>query len=246
MIPLIQKCSESFLSLLYPPLCVHCNCLLHNPSQLLCEDCLIIMELIDPNERCPYCFSSNYCPEQRVCQECQKKSPILHRIGSAFDYTGPAASLIRHLKYGNQKYLARGCGAYLAAQFLRLEWPMPDVIIPVPIAFNHWVNRGFNQCELLANHLGDIIKCPVVNALRRRSGDYSQAGLNREQRMKLIGNTFELRKGYQFYDKTILLVDDVMTTGSTMRKCAEQLYETYPESIYGITVCRSDHQNTYT
>jgi predicted amidophosphoribosyltransferase len=83
------------------------------------------------------------------------------------------------------------------------------------------------------------MQCPVIPALRRRSGDYSQAGLNQAQRLQLTGSNFELKKGHQFHDKKILLIDDVLTTGSTLRKCAEQLYATYPSNIYGLTFCRA-------
>ncbi len=197
------------------------------------------MELIDPIERCPYCFSPTYCPEERVCPDCQKRAPVLDRIASAFDYVGPAATMLKQLKYGQQKHLARGCSAYLAAQFLRLDWPMPDVIIPVPIALNHWIQRGYNQCDLLAIHLGEYLKCPVVHALRRKSGDFSQAGLKQNQRLQLSGTSFDLKPGYSFNDKTILLVDDVLTTGSTLRKCSEQLFGTYPKAVYGLTLCRA-------
>jgi competence protein ComFC len=239
MIPILRECGDSFLNLLFPPICIHCSHVLKDATHIVCEECLLSFELIDPGERCPFCFSSDYCAEQRVCNECQKIAPVLHRIASAFDYLGPAATMLKQLKYGNQKYLARGCAGYLAAQFLRLDWPMPDVIIPVPITFNHWIQRGYNQCDLLAQPLGEILQCPVMNLLKRKSGDYSQAGLDRDQRMQLSGISFELRKEHPLYDKTILLIDDVMTTGTTLRKCAEQLYATHPASIYGLTFCRA-------
>jgi competence protein ComFC len=234
-----RRCSETLLNILFPPLCVHCNLLLDESSKIFCRDCLTLVNLIDPLERCPYCFSADYHPELRVCEECQKRAPVLDRVASAFDYIGPAATMLKLFKYGQQKYLAKGCSAYLAAQFSRLDWPMPDVIVPVPIAFNHWVQRGYNQCELLADNVGEILDRPVVHALRRKSGDYSQAGLSRSQRFQLIGNTFELKGGYSFHDKTILLIDDVLTTGTTLKKCAEILFEAYPSRVYALTLCRA-------
>src|SRR5438128_1289819 len=119
MLKTLQQCSDSFLHLLFPPICLHCNKMLGQAKHILCEDCLPLLELIDPIERCPYCFSSTYCPEQRVCEECQKRAPVLDRIAAAFDYVGPAATMLKQLKYGNQKHLARGCSSYMAAQFLR-------------------------------------------------------------------------------------------------------------------------------
>ena len=68
-----------------------------------------------------------------------------HCIAAAFDYVGPAASLVKKLKYGNQPYLVKGMAGYLVAQFNELQWPFPDAIIPVPLSFSHWLERGYNQ-----------------------------------------------------------------------------------------------------
>jgi competence protein ComFC len=234
-----KSIGKAFINLLYPPLCKHCQEILQNDSHLLCKECLCLLELIDPLERCPYCFSADVSHEIQVCAPCMKKPPVLNGMAAAFDYAGPAASLVRKMKYTNQPYLAEGCAAYLGAQFLQLEWPMPDVIVPVPIAFTHLLERGYNQSLILSQEFAKIVQRPVQEALVRRSGDYSQAGLEKHQRIKLDGNTIELKKKQQLQDKTILLIDDVMTTGSTMRKCAESLLEDCPKSVYGIAVCRA-------
>ena len=235
----IQLISNAFLNLVYPPLCLYCRETVQDEKHPLCHSCLSLLELIDPHERCPHCFSSQFCVEKRLCPECLRKPPMLNGIGAAFDYAGPAACLIRKLKYADLSYLADGCGAYLAAQFLQLGWPMPDVLIPIPIAMTHWIERGYNQSLLLAQSLSKILDRPVQEALIRKSGDYSQAGLSRKQRLELDGNLFHLKKSQNLADKNILLIDDVMTTGSTLRKCAESLQEECPSTIYGLAVCRA-------
>lgn len=228
---------KAFLNLIYPPCCLHCKAVLLVDSHLLCADCLSLLELIDTTDRCPHCFSLEYSPEKRLCGICKKNYPVLNGLASTFEYVGPAATLIRKLKYSDQAYLAKGCGAYMAAQFLELDWPMPDVIVPVPIAFTHLLERGYNQSELLGQSLSELLQCPVQEALKRKSGDYSQAGLNHEQRIKLEGSSITIKPNQNLQDKNILLVDDVMTSGSTMRKCAEALLSDCPASIYGLTVC---------
>src|SRR4029079_15107444 len=127
------------------------------------------------------CFTSEINIENTngtCCFECQQKPHILRRIAAAFDYEGPAATLVKQLKYGGQPYLAEGAGAFLTAQFIRLEWPMPDFIIPMPMAPLRKLERGYNQSLLLAEEVGCLIERPVLNILRRHSGDFSQAGLN--------------------------------------------------------------------
>lgn len=136
-------------------------------------------------------------------------------------------------------HLAKGASAYLTAQFLLLDWPLPDVIVPVPISFTRWFQRGYNQSFLLASGLGEMINRPVQEALLRKSGDFSQAGLNHRQRISLSGETILMKKHQGLQDKCILLIDDVMTTGTTMHKCAEALSEECPGRIYGLTLCHA-------
>lgn len=164
---------------------------------------------------------------------------MIHRIASAFDYEGPAATLIKKLKYGRQPYLAEGAGAFLAAQFIHLEWPLPDVIIPMPMAALRKFDRGYNQSLLLAQVVGRLLNRPILDLLKRRSGDFSQAGLSRKQRQGLGENAITLKPTDKLRDKSILLIDDVMTTGSSLHRCAEALAGGHPENIYAITVCRA-------
>jgi len=235
----MNKLFKSFADLIYPPLCLHCSNAIGPSDRVFCSGCVTFMELIDAADRCSYCFSQYQAGNDGLCSHCAKHKPVLNRTASAFDHVGPAATLVKKIKYGNQPYLADGAGAYMVAQLLNLGWPMPDVIIPVPITFTHWFARGYNQSQLLALSISRLLNRPVVDILSRKSGDYSQAGLNQQQRLKLSGAAFYLKKEAALHDKIILLVDDVYTTGSTLRQSAETLYEVYPDSIYGLTLCHS-------
>lgn len=233
--PLIR----SFKDLLYPPRCIHCRDSVYEEFAHLCAECTKQLQLIDPKERCPRCFTQDYCAESKRCSSCQPGELTLQHLGAAFDYIGPAASIIRKLKYGNQPYLAKGAGAFLIAQLIQLEWPMPDLIVPVPISFTHWLERGYNQSELLAESASQLLGIPVDSVLKRKSGDYSQAGMDRKQRQTLTTETLLLKKDHQLYDKRVLLIDDVMTTGSTLQRCTEVLYEGCPAEVYALTFCRA-------
>lgn len=235
----LKQMSTSLLHLAYPPLCLHCSQSVSEGNQLFCPACLELLVLIDSAERCPYCFSAEYCPEERLCTECLLRNPVLCGIASAFDYAGPAATLIRSMKYGNLPYLAKGAGAYAVAQFLRLDWPMPDCVIAVPMALSRRLDRGYNQVKLLGKSIATILDRPFYDALGRSSGDFSQAGLSRQQRMNLKATSFFMRENRDLAGRCILLVDDVMTTGSTLRACAQVLMEQSPSAIYGLTVCRT-------
>lgn len=228
-------------NLLYPPICLHCDGILDNDKEVLCSDCMKLLVTIQPIERCPFCFTSNYeGPHEFCCPQCRIDPLPLKRIAAVFDYEGPAASFVRQLKYGGMPYMAKGCGAYLAYQFIELGWPLPDVIIPMPMPILRRLDRGYNQSVLLAEALGQFLDRPVWDILKRKSTGFSQAGLNVQQRKELKSSAFSLRsKRPQLHDKTVLIVDDVMTTGSSLRCCAEALAEAYPAEIYGITLCRT-------
>ena len=99
--------------------------------------------------------------------------------------------------------------------------------------------RGYNQSKLIADVLGDILKCPVQDVLKRRSGDFSQAGLSHQQRLELDADAIILKGSPDLYEKHILLVDDVMTTGSSLCCCAEVLRGCCPSNINAITICKA-------
>lgn len=240
MLQWTRAIGKSFVDLVYPPICLHCHEPLEDSSALFCQCCMLLLSPIDPAERCPYCFSSEFDPENDVsCRECRKERHPCDRMAAVFDYEGPASTLIKRLKYGGQFYLATGAGAFLTAQWIALDWPMPDCIVPMPMARLRKFERGYNQSRLLADVIGGLLKCPVLDVLKRRTGDFSQGGLNYSQRMQLNSAMFTMKGRPNLYDKKILLIDDVMTTGSSLRCCAEVLRGGCPDSIYALTLCRA-------
>jgi competence protein ComFC len=228
---------KAFIHLLYPPSCLHCRFYLANPSHILCESCLQLMEPIHPSERCSICFSPESDPRLKLCKDCYQRPHFFDGIAAVFDFLGPPATLVKRLKYSNMPYLAESMAAYLITQFCRLDWPMPEVI--VPISWTHLWDRGYNQSALLAQHFAQFIQCPVQEALCRKSGDFSQAGLNRSQRLLLEGEKFKCKEKMGLQNKTLLLIDDVITTGSTLKRCAEALQAFYPKKIYALAFCRA-------
>lgn len=235
----LNHCLHSFIDLLFPPLCFHCGHLIEKHSTNLCSSCSTLLQFIEPKGRCLYCFNDMENEKLNICPRCLRKPSIFHRIGAAFDYSGPAASLVKKIKYGNQPYLAKGAGAFLAAQFLQLNWPIPDLIVPVPLSSAHLFQRGYNQSELMAQSMAAILGRPLKNVLGRKNGGYSQAALPFQKRALLDKELFFLKKDADLHDRVILLVDDVMTTGATFFSCGSALLEQSPDKIYGIALCRT-------
>lgn len=235
----LRKLGLSLLDLLFPRLCLHCHSHAIDGHRPLCPDCLHHLEFLDPAYHCQYCFSYLDSPVNPVCYDCRKLPSFLFRVGSVFEHQGPAATLVQKLKYGSLPHLAEGAAAFMAVQFHQLEWPLPDLIIPVPISWERKMERGYNQSVLLAEHLGEMLNRPVVHALGRAWGDFRQAQLTRKQRTALNEKQFHLKKDAQLCDQTVLLIDDVLTTGTTLGHCAKCLQGGYPGRIYGLTFCKA-------
>jgi competence protein ComFC len=236
----LKVLGKSCLDLIYPPICFHCNETLEANEKIFCEICLFQLDMIDPSTRCSFCFSSEFDPEtQKSCRECEGKPRLIQRMASVFDYEGAPSTLVKQLKYGGKSFLAIGGGAYLAAQFCSLNWPTPDLIIPMPMSRLRRWDRGYNQSALLAEGCAACLGCPVSNALRRKSGDFSQAGMDHEQRLTLKNDSFFVQNKEALYGKSLLLIDDVMTTGTSLNCCAEVLASSFPKAIYALTLCRT-------
>lgn len=239
LINAVSKLLEACSHFIYPSYCLHCQTLLFQDKKHLCQTCFETLAFLEPEEHCSICFTFK---DSSLCEFClsHPQAFFFDRSAAAFSYDTAASSLVKAIKYGNQAYLSEGLGAMMALQFERLNWPVPDVIVPVPIAWDRRLIRGFNQSQLLAESLSKFLKIPMANVLKRSFGDYSQAGLSHEQREQLKEkNSFYLKGNHQIYDKTILLIDDVMTTSSTINACAKALLEGCPSQIFVLTVCKS-------
>lgn len=231
---LLKNLQKSALHLAFPTKCLHCSLILPPQPEVLCSSCSSLLELIDPEGRCPTCFNS--IPENRtLCHNCLELPSEFDRMGAAFDDQGAAASLLKCFKYGNQPHLAKGMAAFLAVQFTQLDWPLPDALIPVPLSWTRWFERGYNQSDLLAQELGKYLNLPIWRPLKRKSGDFSQSSLTFEQRKGLKGSSFKLNSKHDLAGKNLLVIDDVMATGSTLRRCGELLNRAEPASLYALT-----------
>lgn len=227
------------LHLVYPTKCLHCHLLLSPNSLVLCSPCASLLELASLHERCPICFQVLEDGGALPCSECSHQSSHYFRMAAAFDYEGVAASLVKRLKYSQQPYLAKGMAAFLFAQFDILQWPMPDALIPVPLSLTRWLERGYNQSALLAEELGLLLDRPVWQVMKRQSGDFSQAALNFEQRKALESHSFKVKSSFALQGKVLLVIDDVMTSGLTLQRCAEVLQREQPAALYALTFCRA-------
>lgn len=228
---------ERLKDFVYPPSCLLCGKFLGGePEKLCCRQCLEELELLDIKERCRRCFG--WSVEGELCPSCSDHPPLFHRLGAAFRYEGSAAGLIRHFKYGGRPYLAKSLGAYMAMQLMRMEWEPFDALVPVPMTRLRKILRGYNQSELLADELEGYGVGKVVHCLKRREVGLPQASLSAIERRELDPQNFFCAKPHKVAGKSVCLIDDVYTTGTTLAACAEALLGAGATSVSGFTVCR--------
>jgi ComF family protein len=148
--------------------------------------------------------------------------------------------MIHRLKYGREMWLGRVLAGMLAGGLAdrRLSGWHVDLLVPVPLHRRRERERGFNQSAVLAGELAGRTHLEMREVLERRRYTATQTQLDRRRRRQNLRDAFVLRKNADVTDLNILLVDDVLTTGSTLDACAGVLREAGAASVRALTVAR--------
>ena len=233
------------LDLLFPPLCHVCKAFIPEAGDLfICAECLKkIPFLVSP--LCTVCGTpfATEAGHDHTCGACLSHSPI-HICRSATLLGGPAQELIHRFKYGGRVHLCQPLGLLAAGALAPFcAEAAPDVIIPVPLHRKRLRQRGYNQSQLIGKVLEKQWRVPQeVGNLRRLRWTEPQTSLDANHRARNVKGAFGVREPKRLEGKRVLLVDDVLTTGSTMRACVEALREAEVAAIFAVTVARGVQQ----
>ncbi len=176
-----------------------------------------------------------------VCDECKMQCPCFDAVASAVRFEDEAREVLLKYKSAFGIWLKNDLVDWIeAAARARYDVAAIDVVVPMPITMFHRMDRGYNQCVYLARALAKRIdrRC-VENAVVRCGRPKRQAGLSEEERIENVKGTFKTFDTLYIKGRTILLVDDVMATGSTLSECAKVLKEAGAWRVWGVTVARS-------
>ena len=185
-------------------------------DELLCAPCSASLPRLTA-ERCPLCALPT--PGAAVCGACLKQMPHFDATQAVFRYEFPADHLIQSLKYAHRLASADFLGRALAQLAIPFR---PDLILPVPLAPARLAERGFNQALEIARPLSRALGVPLeISHVHRRRDTAPQASLPWKERRKNIRHAFEC--DIDLAGKTVLVVDDVMTTGATLDELARTL-----------------------
>lgn len=174
---------------------------------------------------------------ESLCVECRQNPPPFSIARAVGPYEDPFRIAVKVFKFLGRKHLARRMGDMMAEVIKGEErfWPL-DIIVPVPISLGNLKQRGFNQTELLARRISRKIKVAMDSKILVRIKETpSQRELSREEREKNLLCAFQVAAPQKIKGKKILLVDDVYTTGSTIRECTRALLGAGAEKVSVIT-----------
>lgn len=224
---LAARLAQEVVLFIYPSTCAGCGSPLgsERPGPF-CPACLQTLELVS-EPYCPTCGNpySTAGPTPHLCGDCLGGVHLFDRARATGFYRGLLREVIHRFKYGGQTFLARPLAKILEVsgkELARLH--NIDLIIPVPLHSKRLRQRGFNQASLLANHLGSALKMSVDYAsLKRSRWTEPQTGLTRRQRAVNVKGAFDLTRPEKIEAKSILVVDDVFTTGETVNQCVAVL-----------------------
>jgi ComF family protein len=219
--------SQALSSLFFPPVCGFCTCALDDPEMLLCETCTESLRII-PDTVCGQCgmpVPGLLSRPEGLCGRCLAHPPRYERARYAVEYTGPLRDALIRFKFSGILHAGKGLGEVLLSAFRRNFSPEEfDVILPIPLHPNRLAARGFNQVVVLGERLSSATRIPLDRTSFRKTKDTPpQVGLPRSQRIKNLRGSFGVSRPDRIRGKSVLLVDDVATTGSTVAEAAKTI-----------------------
>ena len=232
---------RALTALLYPPVCAVCSASI-GPHEYLCSDC----HGKAPRIVHPFCAK---CSEPFAgaitgpfaCANCAHQTLHFEAAVAAYRSRGIVRKLVHDFKYGGQIHLRHVIGYWLRAALddPRLRDARFDIIVPVPLHPARERERGFNQAALLAELVAEKMSVEIKPVLERVRFTTTQTAFDRDERMENLHNAFRLRKKADVRHLRVLLIDDVLTTGSTLSECARVLRRAGAVSIHAATAARA-------
>ncbi len=222
--------------LVFPNICG--VCLKNKPIHIgICKECRSNMPTI-PQPACVGC-GGTLDSIIDLCQECLHNPRPWGKAYAVYAFSGFPRQIILRLKYGGDIACAK-----ILAQVIFTQWPSStfshhyDLIVPVPLHWFKKMQRGFNQSELIASEMSELYHIKYMNLLSRIKWTRSQTSLSRRKRRQNLKRAFLVKQTINLAGKSVLLIDDVLTTGSTLTACAQKLIAAGCGRVDVLTIAR--------
>ena len=229
----VRSLTRSALDLLFPMNCLGCR----TEGDVLCSQCIGGLQRLEQ----PFCDTCAQPGAKGQCHWCLEHPPKIDGIRAPYIFEGPLREGVHRLKYRGWRAAAPVLGGLLANYLDRHKLPdqtTDPVLVPVPLHARRLRSRGYNQSLLLAQETGKLLDLPVRQDLVKRTKDSPPQVETRssEQRRGNVTGSFESSTAVD--GLSILLVDDVVTTGSTLSACAASLKDAGAVGVWGVALAR--------
>lgn len=228
------KFTQHILDILFPPRCVGCQ----KSGYILCPSCIMQIRPLPPTV-CQRCSSP--LTTDGTCKQCQYYPLNLSGLRAVSIYQEPLRSCIHALKYDGNTRLAEPLGQLLAQACINYGM-RADAIIPVPLHSERQQQRGYNHAYLLAEICAARVGIPLRNdILVRHRATTAQVGLKHDERRQNMAGAFVCTHAFAaraLVGRTILVVDDVCTTGATLEACAAPLFAAGAMAVWGLVLAQ--------
>lgn len=202
--------------------------------------------LFDTKKVCLFCLNNKEDLERFICPICGGNIESNHKetnINSIYldncyysvYYNRFIKNVLHNFKFNDKSYLYKPLGELLIQTIKGYSMEDEiDLIYYIPMHRRKKAKRGYNQSELLASYVSEKLSLPISHNLKKIKSTKEQHRLNKTQRQTNLKDSFKLKNGKEVEDKTILLIDDLITTGATLDECAKVLKENNPKKIIGL------------
>jgi len=231
---------SGLLDILFPPNCILCKTYTGNQpaTLLLCGRCADTIEMNRP-PFCQKCSRHITCPEEAYCPDCRRSAHAFDRGWGVCLYTPPMRRLLHLFKYGNRTALRRVFGRWIFSfiDTYHIDLTGVDLVLPVPLHNVRIRERGFNQAGILAGMIAKEFSIPVShkNLIRIRPTE-NQARLNQKERWTNIHGAFKIKHPSEIIGKSVLIIDDLLTTGATLSEITRILKQCGAQSVTVLTL----------
>jgi ComF family protein len=238
--PALPRWRDRLLHALLPAPCLGCGRPLPSTGTELGLCALCRARLRPPAAACAVCALplAGVLPEGWCCAACREHPPAFDHLLAVWSYEEPLDTVIQALKFRRLDYLGRHLGEAIAARWGE-DLAGADLVVPVPLHWWRRLSRGYNQAESIARALAGRAGLPLVSALTRRRVTPPQTSLGREERKANLRSAFRVRRAAHIRGRSIVLVDDVATTGATLDAAAAVLKRNGAAAVLAVVAGRT-------
>lgn len=239
----LTRMTTSFLRLIYPAFCASCNQDLQIDEKHLCAVCESQLKILGKNtcRACAMPFPP-FQSERKRCSECARQKRSIDSGFALLAYSEVTKELIHQAKFEGKFWLLKAFRPAIRKAPITSQLDNYDFLVPVPLDKKKLKTRGFNQSHLIAKELaGREYTFKIQNILKKIRHTQPQSELHRSERLNNLIHAFEINPRFSVVNRSVLLVDDVVTSAATVNECARLLKERGAKRVDFFSLARTIH-----